>query len=142
MNYLLDTDHASVLQLPAGSDYVRLSQRILAHPADDFFLSIVSFHEQTLGGHTYVNQARNLPGLVRGYRLLTDILNGFRALPNLEFDAAAAPIYDSLLTQHRRTGRMDLRIAAIALAQGMTLLTRNRGDFGQIAGLTIEDWIT
>lgn len=142
MNYLLDTDHASVLQLGVGPAYHRLASRIQAHSSDEFFLSIVTFHEQTLGGHGYINQAKNNQGLVRGYSILTQILNGFRDLPTLDFDAAAVLVYDSLLKQHRRVGRMDLRIAAIALSQQMTLLTANAADFGPIANLAIEDWIT
>ena len=42
--------------------------------------------------------------------------------------------------QHPRLGKMDLAIATIALRNNATLLTRNRQDFKQIAGLILEDW--
>ena len=35
---------------------------------------------------------------------------------------------------------MDLKIAAIVLVQGATLLTRNLADFGKIDGLVVEGW--
>jgi len=34
----------------------------------------------------------------------------------------------------------DLRIAAIALANDAIVITRNRADYEQIAGVMIEDW--
>ena len=42
--------------------------------------------------------------------------------------------------QRIRIGTMDLRIAATALANGMTVLTRNIVDFGRVPNLTVEDW--
>ena len=36
-------------------------------------------------------------------------------------------------------GTMDLRLAAIALSQNLTVLTRNLRDFGRVPGLKVED---
>jgi tRNA(fMet)-specific endonuclease VapC len=37
-------------------------------------------------------------------------------------------------------GTQDLKIAAAALVPNLTLLTRNRRDFGLIPGLVLDDW--
>jgi tRNA(fMet)-specific endonuclease VapC len=38
--------------------------------------------------------------------------------------------------------KMDLRIAAVTLEIGGTVVTRNRRDFQRIAGLAVVDWST
>ncbi len=64
----------------------------------------------------------------------------FRALTVLSFSAEAASEFEQLLKAHLRIGTMDLRIAAICLANDATLLSRNLKDFGQVTGLSVEDW--
>lgn len=58
----------------------------------------------------------------------------------LSFTPEAQMRIAELRRQCPRMQTMDLRIAAIALATGTTLLTRNRRDFRQVPGLSVEDW--
>ena len=63
---------------------------------------------------------------------------------SLTFDDAAAQIYGNIRHDLTRTGRLiggnDLLIAAIALANGVTLVTHNTSEFSRVPGLIIEDW--
>jgi tRNA(fMet)-specific endonuclease VapC len=110
------------------------------HRPVDLALSIVSFHEQALGCHTYISRARTAAAVVRGYGMLDRLLRDYSAVSVLAFDVAAATVFDGLLARRVRIGTMDLRIASIALSQGLILVTRNVSDFGRVPGLVIEDW--
>jgi tRNA(fMet)-specific endonuclease VapC len=72
--------------------------------------------------------------------MLARLLRDFAAAPILPFDAAAAATFDELTSRRLRMGTMDLRIAAIAVSLGLVLLTRNVGDFGEVAELKTENW--
>jgi tRNA(fMet)-specific endonuclease VapC len=140
VKFLLDTDHITVLQRPTTPEYANLTNRLAQQAPNDVVLSVVSFHEQVMGSHTYLSRARNSADLTRGYAMLWRLHADYAAMPVLQFDTAAAMMLDALLTQRIRVASMDLRIAAIALSRGLTVLTRNRRDFGQVPGLVIEDW--
>jgi tRNA(fMet)-specific endonuclease VapC len=142
MRYLLDTDHLSILQRQAGQEYINLSTRMATYPLSDFAVSTITFHEQLLGSHTYINRARNLNEIVKGYAIMTRIIRDFQVLPLVSFDASAAIALSKLQPQRIQLGKMDARIAAIALSSGLVLLTRNHRDFSKVAGLMIEDWTT
>jgi len=140
VKYLLDTDHISFLQRRTGPEHAILTARMSLHPSSDFAFSIISFHEQVLGAHTFVIRAGTPPDLLRGYKLLMEILQGFVAAPVLPFDATALALFDQWKAQRIRVSTMDLRIAAIATSLNLTVLTRNLADFNKVPGLLSEDW--
>ncbi len=63
---------------------------------------------------------------------------------SLPFDDRAADEYSIvravLTSQGQLIGPNDLLIAAIALANGLTLVTHNTTEFGRVPQLLIEDW--
>ena len=77
MRYVLDTDPISFLQRRSGSEFNRLTMRMARHAIADFALSVISFHEQVLGAHSYINRARTNADIVRGYTLLLETLQGY-----------------------------------------------------------------
>jgi tRNA(fMet)-specific endonuclease VapC len=68
-------------------------------------------------------------------------LSPFTCLP---FDESAASTYAMIRDElERRTaviGPYDLQIAAIALANDLTLVTGNTREFNRVSGLRVEDW--
>lgn len=67
-------------------------------------------------------------------------LSAFEALPVGE---PAAAEFERLLGVKglKKIGRGDLLIAAVVLASGATLVTRNRKDFGKVPRLKTENWV-
>lgn len=138
--YLLDTDHLVIAQRQSQPEFDRLNARLALHSSTDFFVSVISFHEQVLGWHTYISRAKDPAGVVRGYAKLQELLGNFAIAQVAPFDDAAAQIFAELRKQGVRIGTMDLRIAAIALSKNYTVLARNIVDFSRVPGLKVEDW--
>jgi predicted nucleic acid-binding protein len=63
----------------------------------------------------------------------------------LPFDSAAAEIYGPLRARLESGGRVlaepDLRIASIALAHKLTLVTGNTRHFSRVPDLRVENWL-
>ena len=68
----------------------------------------------------------------------------FRQFESLPFDDTAALIFGELRAglakKGTSIGAYDLQIAAIALANNLTLVTHNTKEFGRINDLKMEDW--
>lgn len=125
---LLDT--SALIDFPASA---------VAEEADEVAVSAVTIAELQYG----VTAATDLIEQLRRRRLVQTVLGQFEVLP---FDVAAAEYYGVLATLVRDQGRsprprrLDLQIAATAACHGLTLLTRNGGDFtGLESALTVID---
>lgn len=140
MTHLLDTDTLSIWQNGTGTEYAVLALRLSAHPPADIGVPIVSFHEQMIGANAYLSRGRVGADLVTGYDRLERLRQWYTVLNVVPFDDAAGTRFDQLKAAKIRIGTMDLRIAASALSQSLIVVTRNARDFGQVPGLTIEDW--
>ena len=140
MTYLLDTDTLSIWEAGRGPEYAIFSLNLSAHPASEIGASVVSFQEQALGCHKYLNNAKSAADLVKGYARWNRVIEVFRICPAVPFDTAAAVELARLRQARIRIGEMDLRIAATALAGNLTVVTRNVSDFARVPGLRTEDW--
>ena len=138
--FLLDTDHLNILQRKTGPELAYLQRRLAAVEETDVFVSIVSFHEQVGGWNKHLARPKSQRDVVFAYQMFQDILNDFNDMQILAFDEQAATQFSELRKLRVRIGTMDLRIAAVTIANNMTLLTRNTVDFERVPGLRFEDW--
>ena len=138
--FLFDTDHLGILQQRTAPECQRILQRMQPYADDDFYVSIVSFHEQVQGWNAYLSRPRDMTGVVRAYDRFQQILTDFSAAQVLPFDQQAGNIFDQMRSQGIRIGTMDLRIACIGVANSLTILTRDHKHFAKVPGLQIEDW--
>jgi tRNA(fMet)-specific endonuclease VapC len=137
--YILDTDHLSVLERK-GDIAERLLLRVRGVDPAQISTSIISYEEQVRGWLSYIAKAQTEDKQVEAYKQLKNQLNNYCAIPVIEFDLEAVREFNRLKKTYPRLGAMDLKIAAIAIINKAILLTRNYSDFGQISGLSIEDW--
>ena len=88
----------------------------------------------------YMARAKTVAQEIDAHARLKTHIQSFRYIVVLDFDEGAVVKYRELSQSRPRIGRMDLKIAAIVLAQNATLLTRNLSDFRKVPGLKVEDW--
>jgi tRNA(fMet)-specific endonuclease VapC len=138
---VLDTDHLTALERPGVRGEQLLSRLDISDqkPAT----TIINIEEIIRGFlaqiHKYNTEAsRQAPYYARLHRVLA-YYSEWNILP---FDATAVAKYEELrLLGLRRIGARDLRIAAIVLSQGATLLSANLTHFREVPGLLVEDWL-
>lgn len=134
--WILDTDTLSLFL--RGDPHV--CQRVGSVSPNELAVTVITVEEVLTGWHAEVRRVRGDNQLVRAYASLQQAVEFFRFVRILPFGVDAVRRYHELRRQYRRLGTNDLRIAAIAMEQPGTIVTRNVRDFGQIEGLKIDDW--
>lgn len=137
--YILDTDSLSILE-HNGENARRLLAKLSTLQADELSVTIISYEEQMRGWLSYLARSRSIQAQVEAYKCLKKQLENYCAISVIEFDEKSATEFQRLKKLYPRVGSMDLKIAAIAIANDAILLTRNLTDFGQIQELPAEDW--
>jgi len=136
-DYILDSNIVSAVL----NGHPSLRERLTIVPHERIFLNIVSAFENLRGWFAQVNRQQPIERIVWAFDGLQQTLAYYGQSQVLPFGDAAAAKYEELRKQHRRLGRDDLRIAAIALVRSAILVTRNIGDFAPIENLRTENWL-
>lgn len=131
MTYLLDTNVCIKL---LNGDVPHVTQRLARFKPKQIHLCTIVQQELYFGAYYSTKVEQNLAKLLK-------FITPFKVLP---FDGAAAKLAGQIQAKLRSLGTpigsYDLQIAAIALAENLTLVTHNTREFGRIEGLIYEDW--
>lgn len=133
MGVLIDTD--ILIQVEKGS--LNLDENIAGREQVDFFISVITASELLHG----VWRAKNADVRARRAAFVEGVLLNF---PILGIDLSVARAHSQLWAELQQQGNMigihDTWIAAICMAFGLKLITRNLRDFNRVAGLLVECW--
>ena len=133
---LLDTDTLSLYD----RGHQPIVSRVVALPTSQIAVAVVTAEEQMIGRLAFLRRAKSDAEIAYAYQGLTNSLRLLSGFYVMTFSEAAIARYHSLLAMKLNVGKMDLRIAAIALEEGATVITRNLRDFQRVPELICENW--
>lgn len=129
---LLDTN---ICVFVMKNRHPEVTRKLLSHHPSEIAISSVTVYELEYGAARSSRPAENRQNL----RLF---LAPFTILPFDTADAiAAGEIRRRLESAGTPIGPYDLQIAAQGLARGLTVVTRNTGEFTRVPGLRVTDWL-
>src|SRR5262245_53884810 len=118
---VLDTDMLTLYQF----GHAAVVRHVTQHLLEELAVTVLTVEEQLTGWYTRLRRAKRRDELARIYQRLTDGIEFLAQLKVLSFTEQAIERYEDLKAAKLNIGRNDLRIAAIALELGATLVTRN-----------------
>ena len=130
MKYLLDTDTLIYVFKRAGNCLARLNPQ----NESDVTISTISLFELAYGMGKSANRVK----------MDSYVLSLSRRYAVLDFDRAASvqagAVRAQLHTRGTPIGPYDVQIAGIALANNLTVVTRNVREFSRVPQLKVENW--
>jgi tRNA(fMet)-specific endonuclease VapC len=137
--YLLDTSIVSNF-LSERRFYPQLTELILSQPPELIFTSIITVEEILQGALASVQKTKRKPEIAVAYQYFEELFSALNQFQILSYTPEAELIYQSLIAKIKRIGTQDCRIAAIAKANKLTVVTVNVNDFVGIGLVDVEDW--
>jgi len=134
--FVLDTDTVSLLQ----ASHPLVSARVAERPLGEVAITVITVEEQLRGWFTFLRRAKNATQIAAAYDRLTISVAYLSRAKVLSYSEAAIERFQRLLKEKTGVRANDLRISAICLEHGATVVTRNASDFTVIPGLKVEDW--
>ena len=134
--FVLDSDILTLY----SRNHPLVTQRIDARSRHELAVTVISVEEQVSGWLSYVHRAKRPDQVARGYLELADTVRFLAGWNILLFTEPIINRVKQLVTLKLSVGKMDLKIAAIALENGATMVTRNLRDFQRVPGLVVENW--
>ncbi len=137
--FILDTDSASLFLAGNQKLIYRVTQEV-----PHVVTTIVTVQELFNGWAGRVNDPAEANNLVKIYGKLWQTTEFLKTIEILTFSELANTYHQKLILEHKNLAKKrlekDMRIAAIVLSVGGTIITRNHKDFSQVPELKIEDW--
>lgn len=134
-----DTDVLSSILL--GHDAT--VKRATAIPLAEQFVPIIAIEEILRGRLNAIRLSESGQGkldIANSYRVLELTVSAFRGLNVLSYSSSAETLFQEWRQQKVRVSTHDLRIAAICITHGATLVSRNRRDYERVPNLAVEFW--
>jgi tRNA(fMet)-specific endonuclease VapC len=119
------------------------ASRAAAIPPDQQAIPVVVIEEILRGRLNMIRRAeagKAKMSLDRAYELFKLTLLRLCGVEILSYTPLAESLFQDWRSQKIRVATHDLRIAAICVAHSATLVSRNRRDFDQVPGLSVEYW--
>ncbi len=138
---LLDTDHISILQHADSETATALQDRLSRSSDGDVATTAITLEEQSRSWLSLISRYTDVRRQVVYYERFAASFRFFARWRIAPFDEPAAARFQELRSVRIRIGSTDLKIAAICLVNRAVLLSRNLGDFQQVPGLRVEDWL-